>query len=250
MQSTIPIATPPPLPQLPVQQKTSNGKWAALTIALAVVTLFAAGAAKWAKNAKLAAKSLNLPAPTAPKLPDFAFTQATSDAEPPASAPSSLASVTTPASAISPETHGSDSPALPNPPVSMSATTAASLGSEPKTPAVSTTSGPQPMGSVLRGSGPSYIWVARYDREDRAQDASRKIQSLGLTSVVIPRPAEKGKHAYVVVSGPFPPSRIPSVIDWLRTQGFTNVREVKMPNGPLRGNLAPKTSNDFDGSSE
>ena len=229
MQPTIPVATPLPTIHAATNPKSSSGKWIAFVIALALVTLFVAGAAKWAKNAKLVAKSLNLPAPTTPKLPDFAFAQTTSDAELPAPEPASLPS------AAATETTASSVAASPL---------------KPKTPAASTTSGPQPMGSVLRGSGPSYIWVARYDREDRAQDASRKIQSLGLTSVVMPRPAEKGKRVYVVLSGPFPPSRIPSVIDWLRTQGFSNVREVKMPNGALRGNLAPKISNDFDGSSE
>ncbi|HXA56370.1 MAG TPA: protein kinase [Candidatus Acidoferrum sp.] len=83
------------------------------------------------------------------------------------------------------------------------------------------------MGSVLRGGGPSYIWVARFDREDRAQDASRRIQGLGLPSVVVPRRELGGKQAYVVFTGPVAPARIPSEIDWLKTQGFPNVREVK-----------------------
>jgi Protein kinase domain len=94
----------------------------------------------------------------------------------------------------------------------------------------------QPLGSVLPGKGPSYIWVARYDREDRAQDASRKIQGYGLTSVVMPRHGENGQSYYVVLTGPFPPARIPSVIDWLKTQGFQNVREVKgLGGGQLNG---------------
>jgi hypothetical protein len=83
------------------------------------------------------------------------------------------------------------------------------------------------MGSVLPGKGPSYIWVARFDREDRAQDASRKIQGFGLTSVVMPRRGENNTQYFIVLTGPFPPARIPSVIDWLKTQGFQNVREVK-----------------------
>ena len=85
----------------------------------------------------------------------------------------------------------------------------------------------QPTGSVLPGSGPSYIWVARFDREDRAQDASRKIQGFGLASVVMPRRQADGKEFFVVFSGPFQPDRIPSTIDWLKSQGFPNVREIK-----------------------
>jgi serine/threonine protein kinase len=83
-----------------------------------------------------------------------------------------------------------------------------------------------PRGSVLRGKGPSYIWVGRYEREDRAQDASRKIQGLGLPAVVVPRHIAQGQF-YVVFTGPVSPEKIPSEIDWLKTQGFANVREVK-----------------------
>src|SRR5215831_8196477 len=81
------------------------------------------------------------------------------------------------------------------------------------------------MGSVLRGKGPSYIWVSRFEREERAQDASRKIQGLGLPSVVVPRSG--ATPAYVVFAGPFSPSRVSSVVDWLKTQGFASAREVK-----------------------
>ncbi|HTZ75154.1 MAG TPA: serine/threonine-protein kinase [Candidatus Aquilonibacter sp.] len=92
-----------------------------------------------------------------------------------------------------------------------------------------------PMGSVLPGKGPSYIFVGHYEREDRAQDASRKIQGLGLTSIVIPRRGEDGQRGFAVITGPFPPERIPSVIDWLRTQGFNEVREVKGFGAGFRG---------------
>jgi len=96
----------------------------------------------------------------------------------------------------------------------------------------------QPLGSVLPGKGPSYIFVGHYEREDRAQDASRKIEGLGLTSIVIPRRGENGQKGFAVVTGPFPPERIPSVIDWLRTQGFNEVREVKGFGGGFRGRAA------------
>jgi serine/threonine protein kinase len=91
-----------------------------------------------------------------------------------------------------------------------------------------TASAQQPTGSVVPGNGPSYIWVARFDREDRAQDASRKIQGFGLNSFVMPRrEAATGKQFFVVFTGPLQAARIPSTIDWLKSQGFDNVREVK-----------------------
>jgi len=71
----------------------------------------------------------------------------------------------------------------------------------------------------------SYLWVGRFEREDRAQGAARKIEGLGLPVTVIPRQNDKGNF-YVVVTGPFGAKRIPSVIEWLQTQGFPNVRQV------------------------
>jgi serine/threonine protein kinase len=83
-----------------------------------------------------------------------------------------------------------------------------------------------PRGSVLRGRGPSYIFVGRFEREDRAQDVSRKIQGLGLPATVEARRGLAGEF-YVVLTGPVAPAKLPSEIDWLKTQGFANVREVK-----------------------
>ncbi|HEY6467239.1 MAG TPA: protein kinase [Candidatus Acidoferrales bacterium] len=291
LQPTIPVSTPLPMVHVAAQPKSSGGKWVALIIVLALLASFAAGAAKWAKYGKLADKLMAPPAPIAPKLPDFALTQPAPDAAAPISASSwpvaqTLTAATTlePDAGNSPPSPSSPAPATTTPadtsaPAPTAVATAAVSKPKPVAPAVSVApSGSQqragsalkenqpatsnqnsanaadpaqPMGSVLRGNGPSYIWVARYDREDRAQDASRKIQGLGLTSVVIPRPAEGGKHVFVVFSGPFPPARIPSVIDWLRVQGFTNVREVKIPSGEMRGRSStPSVPNDFDGSSE
>jgi len=75
---------------------------------------------------------------------------------------------------------------------------------------------------------PSYLWVGRYEREDRAQSAAKKIEDLGLPVAVIPRHAGKGEF-FVVFTGPFGPERVASVMSWLETQGFPNVRLVKNP---------------------
>jgi len=75
---------------------------------------------------------------------------------------------------------------------------------------------------VVADRVPSWVWVARYEGEDRAQDASRKISDLGLPVAVIPRRNLTGQ-VYLVVSGPFGPDRVTSVVDWLKTQGFLSV---------------------------
>jgi len=75
---------------------------------------------------------------------------------------------------------------------------------------------------------PSYLWVGRFEREDRAQSTAKKIEDLGLPVAVIPRQNDTGEF-YVVLTGPFGPERVPSVMDWLKTQGFPGVRVVKNP---------------------
>jgi hypothetical protein len=80
----------------------------------------------------------------------------------------------------------------------------------------------------------SYVWVGRYEHEDRAQAAAKKIEDLGLPVAVMPRRGPMGE-AYVVVTGPFGPDRVTSVVDWLKAQGFLGVRPIN--------NLAPGHQN-------
>lgn len=88
---------------------------------------------------------------------------------------------------------------------------------------------------------PSYLWVGRFEREDRAQSNAKKIEDLGLPVAVIPRQNATGQF-YVVLTGPFGPERVPSVMDWLKTQGFQNVRLVKNP--LATGRPGPKSGSD------
>lgn len=78
---------------------------------------------------------------------------------------------------------------------------------------------------ALNDRVPNYVWVGRYEREERAQDVSRKISDLGLPVAVLPRRGLTGQF-YVVVSGPFGPDRVTSVVDWLKTQGFAGVHPL------------------------
>jgi serine/threonine protein kinase len=80
---------------------------------------------------------------------------------------------------------------------------------------------------------PSYIWVGRFEREDRAQSVAKKIQDLGLSVTVVPRRALTGQ-IYIVVTGPYGPERVESAMDYLRTQGFSDVRLIKNPLGTQR----------------
>jgi serine/threonine protein kinase len=80
---------------------------------------------------------------------------------------------------------------------------------------------------------PSYLWVGRFEREDKAQSAAKKIQDLGLPVTVVPRPSLTGQ-VYVVVTGPYGPERVESAMDYLKTQGFSDVRLIKNPMGGQR----------------
>ncbi len=80
---------------------------------------------------------------------------------------------------------------------------------------------------------PSYLWVGRFEREEKAQSTAKKIEDLGLPVQVISRHGVTGEF-FVVITGPYGPERIESAMDWLTTQGFADVRLVKNPLGNQR----------------
>jgi serine/threonine protein kinase len=80
---------------------------------------------------------------------------------------------------------------------------------------------------------PSYLWVGRFEREDKAQNTAKKIEDLGLPVTVVPRQGATGQF-FVVVTGPYGPERVESAMDYLKTQGFSDVRLIKNPLGTQR----------------
>jgi serine/threonine protein kinase len=86
----------------------------------------------------------------------------------------------------------------------------------------------QAFGEAEKSNAPKYLWIGRFQREDKAQAAAKKLEDLGLPVAVIPKPALTGK-AYVVFAGPVGAKRVPSVMEWLKAQGFENVRAVDPP---------------------
>jgi serine/threonine protein kinase len=88
---------------------------------------------------------------------------------------------------------------------------------------------------------PSYLWIGRFETEDRAQVTAKKVEDLGLPVVVIPRRTSIGRF-FLVLSGPFGPERVGSVMEWLKEQGFHGIRVLK---NPLRnGRLVPGVEQD------
>ena len=79
-----------------------------------------------------------------------------------------------------------------------------------------------------QADAPSYIWVGRFTRRDKAQEAAKKIEDLSLPVVIIPRHLPTGE-AFAVFTGPFNEKKIGGVIERLRGQGFLGVHIVTNP---------------------
>jgi hypothetical protein len=191
----------------------------------------------------------HLPAP-----PDFALGTDT-ESDSPAS-PTGLASVAPAAPAKSESDKTADAATAPAesapvPSKSADATPVSATGSSapPKTQAPVTAAAPRAAQRRARSFGedepvdqrpvndhtPSYLWIGRFEREDKAQSIAKKIEDLGLPVTVVPRRGLTGEF-YIVVTGPYGPERVESAMDYLKTQGFANVRLIKNPGGQQNPN--------------
>ena len=85
----------------------------------------------------------------------------------------------------------------------------------------------------MNDTTPSYLWVGRFEREDKAQSSAKKIEDLGLPVSVVPRHGLTGEF-FIVVTGPYGPERVESAMDYLKTQGFFGIRLIKNPLGTQR----------------
>jgi hypothetical protein len=193
-----------------------------------------ASASRWVAGAK-AAEQLPPPAHlAAPKPPELAFEI------PPAPLAAAPVTETKPA-AHSPAKPAPQKPAPAN--VVESAPPAPQPGAPAKKPVQPGARDEAPkdvqqradkaFGEIGKGqaaNGNKVLWIGRYQKEDRAKAAEKKIRDLGLPVRIIPKHG-LGGDAYVVFAGPFSQKRVPSVMEWLKTQGFENVRAVAAPAG-------------------
>lgn len=76
--------------------------------------------------------------------------------------------------------------------------------------------------------GTGYVWIGRFMRQDRAQEAAKKIEDMSLSVITVPRHTASGEF-FIVLSGPFPMNKIANVMDQLRQRGFTNIRSIRNP---------------------
>ncbi|MGD0962582.1 MAG: protein kinase [Candidatus Acidiferrales bacterium] len=224
----------------PVGKRTVPVLW--ILLGAFIATAVASGV-HWAALSR-AAK--NLPPPSrlaAPAPPEFAWEKQRS--EPPGTRPqpagpvpqfvpkseletpaSRAETVTeTPAPAGSVPASGSPAELSQEPPVEPSAT--------PRLPRRA--SKLEAGGASANSTGFTYLWIGRFQLQDSAQDAARKIEDLGLPTIVVPRRNPNGEF-FVLLSGPFGPQKAPDVMQQLESQGFTNIHAIKNLNLPQRSN--------------
>ncbi|MGB8540873.1 MAG: serine/threonine-protein kinase [Candidatus Acidiferrales bacterium] len=103
--------------------------------------------------------------------------------------------------------------------------------SPPKKSAQPSTAASTPATPALTSgtTGASYLLIGHYIREDRAKDAAKTIDGLGMPTGVIPKHGLAGDY-YVVYSGPFPNEQIAGAMKKLRQEGFY-VRSVPVTFG-------------------
>jgi len=232
------VATEPPrhvsIPLKPAK-RTPIFVWPLLAMLLAAATLSGLHAMAVVKSAQ----KIPVPAlPTAPEPPEFAMDKsdpekepdvvpqpATEELSPPVPAAKSTRTVRPAPKATPPPPEVF--PAVELPGRKASSASKGSAGTEVARNEAAKT------GSEANEA--SYVWVGRYPREEKAQEAAKKLEMHSLSVVVIPRHSPTGE-AFAVFTGPYSEKKIYGVVDWLRTQGFPLAHAVANPLKAQGGN--------------
>ena len=214
-RAALPLSSQPLRASSAVRKRTSPIGWLLLGGALALVTL---AGWRWVQVTRAAANllagaQLPAPKPASAKPAARAAAEPAPDAVQPAVADAPPAQEPAPAK-IPPQIHAENLA-----PQDVQEHADKAFGETP--PAA-------PSPAIANGQG--YLWVGRFEREDRAQNSAKKIEDLGLPAVVIPRHNDQGEF-FVVLTGPFAGKRLQNVLQQIQTQGFPNARIVRGPGG-------------------
>jgi serine/threonine protein kinase len=208
------VANVPPLASYPTGLANSNAPLAvrprrtsraAWVVALAVAAFVVVGGLKAMQIRKLAARIQPPATPTAPTPPPEAFV-----APPPAPM----------------ETAGTLPEKAPEP------AEAKNIPSAKPKPAVPVVFPRMEWGNrtPTSRSGPAipntYIWVGRFEREERAQNVSKRIEDQNLPVEIKPRKDLRGQEFFAVFTGPYQKSEAQKVLEWLKTVGFPRAHQV------------------------
>jgi hypothetical protein len=85
--------------------------------------------------------------------------------------------------------------------------------------------------SVITNS--TYLWVGRFEREEKAQSAAKKIEAMLLPAYIATRTFGAVKY-YAVFCGPVDVKRVSGVTERLEAKGFSNVHQVNNPMGAFK----------------
>src|ERR1700677_495649 len=86
----------------------------------------------------------------------------------------------------------------------------------------------KPPGSNPVITNSMYVWVGRFEREDKAQAAVKKVEDLQLPASIVPKSLGSIKY-YAVFCGPIDSKRVGAVSERLEVKGFLGVRPVSNP---------------------
>jgi serine/threonine protein kinase len=197
----------------------------------------AASASRWMKAAKSAEEMLP-PSLPAPKPPNFALiipppTAPLPDAHAEETKTAALSRAKSPAVKVAPAKEVAATPPPSPQPLNEPAKKPVQPTLKSESPAYVQQRANKAFGeapSAAATSGAKYLWIGRYQRQDRAEATEKKIKDLGLDVTLVTRHGPAGEF-FVVFAGPFGAKRIPSVMEWLKTQGFVGVHEVAAPAG-------------------
>jgi serine/threonine protein kinase len=204
-----PLATNPAIlanSNAPLAVRSKRTSRAAWLVALVVAALLIVGTLKAMQIRKLAAQ-IQLPAmPTAPTPPPEAFV---------APAPAPVGTVaTSPEKAPEPVEAKNTPPAKPKPAVPEVFPRMEWGNRAPKTHSA-------PVNPDV------FIWVGRFERPERAQNVSKRIEDQNLPVEIKPRKDLRGQEFFAVFTGPYQKNEAQKVLEWLRSVGFPKAHQVK-----------------------
>jgi len=206
----------------PAPRRTSPFVWVLLGALLVVGAL---SGLHWFGVVQAANQIQPPAAPATPKPPDFAY-------EPPAPTPVEPpeAESKAPATKLAPVVHAkipAPQPAKPATPDVFPRMETGPLRKNYHAPTSNAAKG-QESDSVITNS--MYLLVGRFEREDKARAAAKKVEDMQLPASILPRSVSSVKY-YVVYCGPIDAKRVGPVIERLEAKGFLNVRAMSNPFG-------------------
>jgi hypothetical protein len=207
----------------PAPRRTSPFLWILLGALLVIAAL---GALHWL-GVTQAANKLSPPVAAAPpKPPEFAY-------EHPAPPPVAPVVVETKPPAAKTVAHAKTPAPEPAKPAAPDVFPRMETGPVRKNFRSSTSNSAKGLDSNSVITNSMYVWVGRFEREDKAQAAAKKLEDLQLPASIVPKSIGSVKY-YAVFCGPIDSKRVGAVSERLEAKGFLNVRPVSNPFAGLK----------------